>query len=118
MARRRILTITIAVFTAAAIVTGTAQARPLGIAEARELARTTVGDPTGELTCVRAVGRSSRPSPRRVLWLAGQTPHGGSVCHTLVDVRSGRGPAAPARAKIVRLRVCEPAAGWSRFGSR
>ena len=117
MARRRILTITIAVFTAAAIVTGTAQARPLGVAEAGELARTAVGDPTGELTCVRAVGRSSRPSPRRVLCLIGQAQEGGSVCHTLVDVRSGRGPAAPARAKIVRLRVCEPAAGWSRFGS-
>jgi hypothetical protein len=108
MASRRMLIAAVAAFVAVAIVAAPAQARSLGIAEAGELAQAAVADRTDELICVRAVERSKRPSPRRVLCLVGHAPQGDSICRTLVDVRSGRGAAAPARAKIVRLKVCAP----------
>ena len=108
MASRRILLAAIAAFVAVAIVAGPAQARSLGITEAGALAQAAVADRTDELICVRAVERSKRPSPRRVLCLVGHAPQGESICRTLVDVRSGRGTAAPARARVVRLKVCAP----------
>jgi hypothetical protein len=108
MASRRILIVSLAALVAVAIVAGSAQARTLGVAEAGELAQAAVADRSGELICVRAVERSSRPSRRRVLCLVGHPPQGDSVCRTLVDVRSGRGAAAPARARVVRLKLCTP----------
>ena len=111
MASRRILIVSVAALVAVAIVAGPAQARTLGVAEAGELAQAAVADRSEELICVRAVGRSSRPSRRRVLCLVGHPPQGDSVCRTLVDVRSGRGAAALARARVVRLKLCTPLPG-------
>ena len=108
MAPRRILILSVAALVAASIFAGPAQARSLGIAEAGELAQAAVTDRSDELICVRAVERSARPSRRRVLCLVGHPPQGDSVCRTLVDVRSGRGAAAAARARVVRLKVCAP----------
>lgn len=108
MASRRILIAALAAFVAVAIVAGPAQARSLGITEAGALAQAAVPDRTDELICVRALERSAQPSPRRVLCLVGHAPQGELICRTLVDVRSGRGAAAPVHARIVRLKMCAP----------
>jgi hypothetical protein len=108
MATRRMLVSAVVAVAALALVAGPAQARSLGLAEAGAVAQAAVAERTDELICVRAVGRAGRESQRRVLCLVGHAPEGDQVCRTLVDVRSGRGAAAPVRARVVRLKLCGP----------